>query len=376
MEGAKSFSIRQARALVKDLAAPNPTIYWVDFLASILIGHLAFILAARLGTFQLEWLESPWGYRSALGILFAITAICYMRAVMFTHELVHLPAKGFAVFRVVWNLLCGIPLLVPSFLYYPHVDHHRRKHYGTDRDGEYLNLSHSHPANALAFVAAALVVPFAAVLRFALMTPLAWVLPNFQKWMEQHASSMIIDIFYLRGDFGPEARRLMRWQEAACFAWCVGFFAFWYSGLVSQTTPLLAYCLAVTLVLINNVRTLGAHRWVSDGRELSFEEQMLDSVNYPYRPWITELWGPVGTRYHALHHLFPSLPYHNLAEAHRRLMAGLPEDSIYRETERVSLVGAILELWQRASENHQAAGKNLGVWGSTLTREDEQRRVA
>jgi fatty acid desaturase len=110
-----------------------------------------------------------------------------------------------------------------------------------------------------------------------------------------------------------------------------------------------AYLLSVTLIVINNVRTLGAHRWMGDGRELSFEEQLLDSVNYPHRPWFTELWGPVGTRYHALHHLFPSIPYHNLPEAHRRLMQGLPADSLYRETERISLIGAIRELWVRAS---------------------------
>ncbi len=48
------------------------------------------------------------------------------------HELVHLPKEGFRGFRVVWNLLCGIPFMIPSFMYYPHVDHHRRKSYGTE----------------------------------------------------------------------------------------------------------------------------------------------------------------------------------------------------------------------------------------------------
>lgn len=342
------FSIREAKGFIKDLANPSPTIYWADFLASVLLGHIAFGLTARLGTFELDWLESPvlfWAMRAAL---FAVTAIFYMRAIMFIHELVHLPNKGFTGFRTAWNLLCGIPLLVPSFLYYPHVDHHRRKHYGTDKDGEYLHLSHEHPASTFLFVAAAAIVPLAAVIRFGIMTPVAWAFPSFQNWMERHASSMIIDIFYIRGDFGPEARRNMRLQELACFAWCVGFFTFWISGVMVPTTPFVAYLLAVTLVAMNNIRTLGAHRWVGDGQELSFEDQLLDSVNYPYRPWITELWGPVGTRYHALHHLFPSLPYHNLGKAHRRLMAGLPADSIYRQTERVSLTGAIVELLKRA----------------------------
>ena len=46
-------------------------------------------------------------------------------------------------------------------------------------------------------------------------------------------------------------------------------------------------------------------------------------------------------RYHALHHLLPSLPYHAMGTAHRRLMSCLPEDSPYRMTIRPSLWAAI-----------------------------------
>ncbi len=345
------FSITEAKSLVKDLSRPNAKIYWADFLATILTGHAAFI-----SLLNLEMLTGLTGGAlwSLKGVLFAAVSILFMRAAMFIHELVHLPAKGYQGFRITWNLLCGIPFLIPSFLYYPHVDHHRRKHYGTDHDGEYLDLSHRHPANLLLFIGAALVVPIAAFLRFAVMTPITWVFPQFQNWVERHASSMVVDIFYLRGDFGPQARRTMRLQEVACFVWCLILLmrapivsGQWIDGFLVQ-----AYLVSVTLILINNVRTLGAHRWTGDGRELTFEEQLLDSVNYPYRPWVTELWGPIGTRYHALHHLFPSIPYHNLGIAHQRLSTGLPKDSLYHDTVRVTLTGAIWELWQRAAHRH------------------------
>jgi hypothetical protein len=88
---------------------------------------------------------------------------------------------------------------------------------------------------------------------------------------------------------------------------------------------------------------------------LTFEQQLLDSCDYPHRPWITELWGPTGTRYHATHHLFPSMPYHNLGIAHRRLMAELPPESIYRETCKISLLSEIAALWKRST---QAAGNS------------------
>lgn len=347
----KRFSINHAKSLVKDLSVPNPTIYWADFLASILGGHVCFGLSLNIpALFTLSQTEL-WTVR---GVLFAVTTILYMRSAMFIHELVHLRSGTFRGFRVAWNLLCGIPFMTPSFLYYPHIDHHRRKSYGTDHDGEYLDLSHRHPANLLLFVGAALVVPIAAVVRFLIMAPISWCLPAFQRWVERHASTMAIDLFYLRGDHGPGARRVMRLQEVMCFLCAAGMVL--HAPIVSGTLVdgflIQAYLIAVALILINNVRTLGAHRWMGDGREMSFEEQLLDSVNYPHRPWITELWGPIGTRYHALHHLFPSIPYHNLGIAHRRLAAGLPADSLYHDTVRVSLIGAISELLKRSRNRH------------------------
>ncbi len=352
------FSIREAKSLVKDLSRPSQFIYWADFTTTALCGHIGFHVLLRAQEITGLTGASLWGFRV---VLFSLVAVLYMRAVMFIHELVHLPKEGFQGFRIWWNLLCGIPFLVPSFTYYPHVDHHRRKHYGTERDGEYLDLSHRHPAHLLLFVAVALVVPFVVFFRFAVLTPVTWLFPGVRKWVETHASSMIIDIFYLRGDFGVHATRVMRMQEIACLMWCLVLVlrAPIRSGQLIDGFLIQAYLLSVTLVVINNLRTLGAHRWMGDGRELSFESQLLDSVNYPYRPWFTELWGPVGTRYHALHHLFPSIPYHNLPEAHRRLMAGLPADSLYRDTERVSLIGTIKELWNRASNRGRISSEEM-----------------
>lgn len=344
------FSIKEAKGLIKDLNQPNPAIYWADFLLSILPAHALMIAQIRAD----YWLPLSgaefWGVRIAM---FLVAALLYMRAIMFIHELVHLRAEGFRAFRIVWNILCGIPCLVPSFMYYPHVDHHRRKSYGTDHDGEYLELSRKHPVYIVAFILAAFIVPPLAFFRFLVLTPIAWVWPAVRGKVERHASTLVVDVFYMRGDFGPKARRIMLIQEAACFAWCVYLVIRGplIEGVLFDPFWLHAYALSVCLILLNNVRTLGAHRWVGDGNELSFEEQLLDTLNYPHRPWITELWGPVGTRYHALHHLFPGIPYHNLGEAHRRLRAGLPADSIYHQTERVSLFGAIAELWQRSCES-------------------------
>jgi fatty acid desaturase len=86
---------------------------------------------------------------------------------------------------------------------------------------------------------------------------------------------------------------------------------------------------------------------------MTFEGQFLDTVNVPPPALLPVLWAPVGLRYHALHHLLPRLPYHNLAIAHRRLAAsGAP---IYREVERAELGPALIQLIGKARASRQAS---------------------
>ncbi len=351
------FRFSEARSLIADLQRPNQTIYWVDFLSSVLAGHLTvhFIL----------WLPLWYGFTPwvlvGMAVSYIMTVLLYMRALMFIHELVHLPERGFTGFRIAWNALCGILFFVPSFLYYPHVDHHRRKHYGTDHDGEYLPLSNRSPWLIVGFIVQSLVIPFLAIFRFAVISPLCWLVPKLRPFVHRHMSTMLVDPFYERPDASPKVMRIVIIQEVLCFLWCLVFLL--RGGVVrgEWLDPfwLIAYSVAVGILVLNEVRTLGAHRWNNDGGEMTFEQQLVDTVNFPERPWFTELWGPIGTRYHALHHLFPRLPYHNLGEAHRRLTAGLPADSVYHQTSEVSLTSAIKKLWHRSRNRQLVVGSNV-----------------
>ncbi len=342
-----AFSLAQARHIVKDLFTPNPVIYWADFLLSVFGGMTCFVLVRRvLEPFSLQQ-----------GVVFLVCCLLFYRAVLFTHELTHMRAGTFRNFRIAWNLLCGIPMLMPSFMYYTHVEHHRRKHFATHHDGEYLPLGTTSPWHILFYLCQPFAIPIIAVVRFMVLAPLSWISPRFRDFVHRRASSMVMDPTYIRPLPTRQVLRIYRLQEVLCFQWTVTVAAAIALGIVPWGFLPTAYAVSVTILLLNALRTLGAHRYTNPGEEVTFLEQLLDSLNYPRRPLLSELWAPVGLRFHALHHLFPSLPYHNLAKAHAKLMAELPADSPYRQTESPSLTAALVELWH-TSRRQRGVGRS------------------
>ncbi len=358
---ASAFSIGQARHIVKDLFTPRPVIYWADFLLSTIGGMICFSLVRRV-------LEP---FSLAQGVVFLICCLLFYRAVLFTHELTHMRAGTFRNFRIAWNLLCGIPLLMPSFMYYTHIDHHMRKHFATDQDGEYLPLGITSPWHILIYLCQPFVIPIIAVARFLILAPISWVSPRFRDFVHRHASSMVMDPTYIRPLPTRKVLRIFRMQEALCFLWTAGVATVLIAGIIPIGFLPMAYLVSVTILFLNALRTLGAHRYTNAGGEVTFLDQLLDSINYPRRPFLSALWAPVGLRFHALHHLFPSLPYHNLAKAHARLMAELPADSPYRLTESPSLTAALVQLWRTSSQNsatvYQHPHSHRLTSGGTLT---------
>lgn len=346
-----NFSLAQVRHILKDLFAPKPWIYWVDFLSSMIIGGLCFFAVHR-------GIPQSWLVR---GVLFLVSGVLFYRATLFTHEMVHWRDGKFRAFRIVWNLLCGIPFLIPSFMYYTHVDHHIRGHFGTKRDGEYLPFGTGRPIHILLYLVQPFVIPIVAVFRFLCLTPLCWISPRLRAWVQQHASAMVMDPSYIRPLPTAKTLRVFRLQETLCFLFALAVAIRLLRGNMAPMLLVQSYLTGVLVLMINNVRTLGAHRYISGGREMTFVAQLLDSVNYPEPSLLTPLWAPVGLRYHALHHLVPSLPYHAMGEAHRRLMAQLPADSPYRQTNSPSLWASIRQLWATASEWSRTNGAGTGV---------------
>jgi fatty acid desaturase len=355
MSSPATFSIAEARRLLGDLFEHRPAIYWTDFLVSLTIGYAC----------AATYLNAPLGSLPQI-VCFPIAVFALFRVGSFIHEIVHFRRDEMKGFRTAFDLLAGVPMLMPSFFYGNHIDHHNTHHYGTGQDGEYLPLGSGPLRNVAKFYAQVIFLPAAVAFRFLILTPISFLHPRLREWTLQHCSSFVINLRYRRRSIPADAPRaywafietLCFLRTLAIFVWVVNGWAPWYR------IPML-YLLAMCVLGLNYVRNVVAHHYQGDGEPMSHAEQLLDSVNIEGGRLggpITELFFPLGLRYHALHHLFPALPYHNLYAAHRRLMAELPAESAYRRTVYPSFWSALDVLRRRAAtaaeleRHHQPTG--------------------
>lgn len=308
--------LRLARDVTKDIADAKPTIYWPDMLLSAGIGYAAMAGAILVSSVPLA---------IALGL---ISALALYRALMFIHELTHIHRNALPGFRLAWNVLVGIPMLVPSYMYEGvHTIHHKRTQYGTIEDPEYLPLALMKPWSLPLFVLIALLAPVAFLLRCAILLPLGAVIPPIRRLTWERFSALSINPDFRRRPPEGEMKRRVFWQEFGGFAWSWALIG---SVFVFGWRPLLIALAIVSLTaVLNQLRTLVAHLWENEGDPMTVTAQFLDSVNVPPPGFAAELWAPVGLRYHALHHLMPSIPYHSLPEAHRRLKGELGNSTTY-----------------------------------------------
>ena len=330
--------LRAAADLTREFSAANPRIYWPDLLASAFIGY-----AGVAGAIMID--SVPIAITSAFVAMMAL-----YRAASFIHELTHIRKGALPGFRFGWNLLVGIPLMIPSFLYEGvHTQHHARTRYGTADDPEYLPLALMKPWSLPLFIIVAALAPVGLILRFGVLTPLSLLIPPLRRKVVAELSALSINPAYRRRPPEGDFARMWAWQEAGA---CLFALALVGSVFVFGWKPLLVYmAIHSAMTVINQLRTLVAHLWENEGEPMTVTAQYLDSVNVPPPAMLAPLWAPVGLRYHALHHLLPSVPYHALGKAHARLIATLEGASPYHRGNypgMFPLVGKIARSTMRA----------------------------
>lgn len=336
----QEFPLKEAHRLVRDLMTPNPWIYWTDFLFHIVLGWAAFATALFSPLFSVLQIAA-----------YVVAVLALYRAAIFVHELAHLKKGTFKIFRLVWNSTCGIPLLIPSFTYDGvHNDHHKPDVYGTSNDGEYIPFATKKPIEMVGYVLLSAILPLLLVFRFLLLTPLSYLIPPLRKIVWERASSMTIDPSYKRAENAIRNDTNWQQQELAACLFAILIISCVTLEILSYNLLILWYLTALAITTLNSLRTLAAHAYRNPGgHKMTLTEQYLDSINVPGHRFITTLWAPVGLRFHATHHLFMSIPYHNLDKAQHRLVNGLSDNSLYLRTIRKGLWDALTRIWNESS---------------------------
>lgn len=344
-----------ARSICGDLFSVRPGVYWLDFIASTTLAY------ALVSIYLASTLFSPLAW-----VCFFAGAILLYRASMFIHEIVHLPSNKLIYFRRFWNLFAGVPMMVPSFTYESHLHHHNSRHYGTDNDGEYLPLASGTIGGIFVFLSQIFFQPLLVVFRYTIWTPISFLSTHLRTWTLRHATSLVINFKY-ENDSRPKKQSAEDtfWELLTAFRVYVMFALVIVGTMPLERLPKI-YLLAVFVLAINHVRTMAAHRYTSNGSSVSHLDQFLDSTNVT-GGWLTELYCPLGLRYHALHHLFPKIPYYNLGKAHRRLVQQLPAESIYHETVYPSTASVIREL-VASIKSRRHGGASAKLSGSSAGR--------
>lgn len=341
--------IREAHQVIADLFERRPAVYWIDLLLSAGVAWTAtviYFLAPAFSAWQL------------LGL--AIAGVAFYRAGTFMHEIIHMSRTEMTGFKRAWNLLIGIPLLMPWVLYRNHIEHHSRAHFGTPRDGEYLPLASAPLRETLKYMVQIPVLPVLALARFGLAGPISWLVPPLRRWLLSSATAYVSNPYY-RKEFSQRERGHLLIVEALVLAWIAFWVALTIWGPVEPIHWLMAWVLHAWTLGLNWVRNLAAHSYSNRGEPMSHLAQLQDSVNITGQTWLTVWLFPVGLRYHALHHLFPGLPYHVMGQAHHRLRSHFGPDSPYEKVNYDNYFAVVARLFKSA-KGTQSSESAINTW--------------
>src|SRR4029078_9779056 len=237
--------------------------YWADMLGSALLGYAALFAAM---------IVQPTSLAVGCGLL-ALLAL--YRAGSFIHELTHIKKGAVKGFRFTWNLIVGVPLLVPSFMYEGvHNQHHAKRYYGTADDPEYLPLALMHPWTLPGFLIAAALAPIGMLVRFAILAPLSLLFPKLRAMVVGRYSGLQINPRFVRPK--PEGEFARDWasQEAACSIWAIALLALVGLGVIPFKIFLVFLGVASGVMFLNQVRPLVAHLWEHEGEPMSGTAQL------------------------------------------------------------------------------------------------------
>lgn len=333
------------KEIIKPDFAFSKAIFYSDLIFSATLGWVAFVLAVFLLTPQ----------SLVFWICLTVAALAHYRALSFIHEVTHHKEK-MPHFQKVYNFSVGFWYGTPAYTHFPHGDHHNPSTFGSIHDPEYVELSEKSRLTILRPFIFCLVAPLVITTRFCVLPLFSFLFTEkFKQNLFQKFSTFAMQGNYQR-DLKANEYQLSQKEDL----WCAIFFLI----RLAVSFSILPYFFAFQLLMLgfmsflNSYRAIVAHRYQvsrhrtdSDTNIESYREQALDSVTVE-GGLLTELWAPVGLRYHSLHHLFPTLPYYALGKAHLRLKRSLAANHFYYQTIEPSFSSALRKLYN-SYQSHQ-----------------------
>lgn len=306
--------------VMKDILQKHHTLnksrVWFDLISNALIGWPAFFYTC----FNFNFLT----------LLIAIYFI--YRGTLLVHEVSHI-AKKVKGLRLAFNILFGWPNAYPVYLGDAHLFHHGKRTYGTARDPEYKFISKFDALTLLRPFISSLLLALVQLIRFGIFPVSYLFLSRKQKvWVYQNISTLAFSMDYKRPikNEGLEVSRMIR-NDVMCMLYKATVGLLIVVGVLPLETLWVWYVVVVISSTLNMYRALFNHFYTNSNlRPLSWEQHLLDTVTIE-EGLSSKLIFVNGLNYHAIHHLFPELPYTNLAAAHRELMEKLPPDHIYKK---------------------------------------------
>lgn len=325
------------KASIAHLTKPNPRIYWFDFILTAIFSWGLFCFAVKVS------------YINGLyNLLVFLSAIGFYRAVIFTHELVHLRKGAVPGFSFIWHMVCGIPLLAPHFLYRAiHMAHHSKKDYGTETDGEYIGFGVKPRWLIVMHFLFNFLVPLFSIFRFMIIAPFSLVNPRLRLLVMEKMSFMGLKFSFSR-KIPTRKSEIINWYvaEFSCCLLCWLVFILLSTEMIPVIFLFQWYVVMIIVLTLNSLRALGASHWyTNEGAALSFTDQIRDTITVKDKSLFTKILCPVETQYHVIHHMFPSVPYHSLRKVYEHLLVNFPEEKILHETSRANLIVNWREIW-------------------------------
>jgi hypothetical protein len=360
---------RPLGAMLQDLMEYRPWIYFADFTASIAIGYFACWQYFTVRDYSLP--QFFW---------FLVAGLALFRAGVFVNEIARMPEGRMVAFKTYWNLICGIPLLMPSFKYQLVRPHARIPVEQIAEPGAEAPLG-LRPKRLTAHALRILAAPVLGAARFLLIGPLLILHPGIHGWLWARLPANF-PIPHQSAELMPTAGRRRNAAEICCFLVVLAVVFAYADDIVPWSTFAELYALCVFAVALRCVQNLFEARLLpaqakanpgdasviplpsvenshlsnsaamADVDEVGLEPAAGSPVTVAGPPVIDALLLPVGSRYRGLREALPSVPYHNLGAAHRRLMAELPADSAYRR--HVIRLGAAFRVFMQGLSNRRS----------------------